>query len=64
MVTVVSSKPHPSVVEEVSCEKCGSALQYVPKDIKGKIDLGRFVRYIDCPTCSHEVLVRPTLKGF
>lgn len=64
MVTVISSKPHPSVVEEVICENCGSTLQYVPRDIKAKVDNGNYTRSIDCPTCSHEVLVRPTLKGF
>lgn len=65
MVTVVSTQPHPSVVKEVICRNCGSTLQYVPRDIKERTVSDytgdrEIVRYIDCPTCSHQV----TVKGY
>lgn len=63
MVTVVSTQPHHSVVKETICKNCGSTLQYVPRDVKEKYISDYtgdrdFVRYIECPTCSHHLGVR------
>lgn len=63
MVTVVSTVPHPSVVKEVICRNCGATLQYVPADVREKIECdytgGRdVVKVITCPPCGHEVAVR------
>lgn len=63
MVTVVSTVPHPSVVKEVVCRNCGATLNYVPKDIKERIEGdytgGRDVyRYIECPPCGNQVSVK------
>lgn len=60
MVTVVSTVPHPSVVKEAVCRKCGATLSYVPKDVdtrtyrdySGGTDIDKF---IVCPCCSNEV---------
>lgn len=63
MVTVVSTKPHPSVVKEVVCKNCGATLNYVPADIQERkivdYDGGRdTVYFIKCPPCGNEVFVR------
>jgi DNA-directed RNA polymerase subunit RPC12/RpoP len=60
MVKVISTAPHHSVVKEVVCRNCGSTLEYVPKDIKQGIHYdytggADYVRYIECPTCTHNV---------
>lgn len=65
MVTVVSRIPHQSVVKETICRNCGSTLQYVPRDIKERIEGdytgGRDVyHYIECPECGDNV----TVKGY
>ncbi len=65
MVTVVSRTPHQSVVKETICRNCGSTLQYVPRDIKERIETdyggGRdLIKYIDCPECNEHV----TVKGY
>lgn len=63
MVTVVSTVPHPSVVKEVVCRNCGATLNYVPKDIQGRVTVdyagGRdTIYFISCPPCGHEVYVK------
>ena len=63
MVTVVSTVPHPSVVNEVVCRNCGATLSYVPMDIKEEVHTdyggGRdTVYYIQCPPCGHKVTVK------
>lgn len=63
MVTVVSTTPHPSVVKEAICKKCGSTLQYTPLDVKrdcttdytGSKD---YYNFITCPICHNEVHVK------
>lgn len=65
MVTVVNKQPHASVVKEIICKNCGVTLQYVPRDIKERIerDYGggsERVRYIECPECNDQV----TVKGY
>lgn len=62
MVTVVSKPPHRSVVKEVVCRNCGCTLEYVPRDVKERVEVdyggGRDVyHYIDCPECSNQVTV-------
>ena len=63
MVTVVSTRPHASVVKEVVCRKCGATLSYVPLDVKEKNyrDYGGGSdthKWIDCPNCKNEQGVR------
>jgi uncharacterized protein with PIN domain len=63
MVTVVSTVPHPSVIKEVVCRRCGATLNYVPADIQKKTVsdyLGdrETVHFIRCPPCGHEVGVK------
>jgi DNA-directed RNA polymerase subunit RPC12/RpoP len=62
MVTVVNSAPHPSVVKEVICRKCGATLSYVPQDVM--IDMTTDYPgshnewpYIKCPLCSNKISV-------
>jgi DNA-directed RNA polymerase subunit RPC12/RpoP len=62
MVRVVKSEPHPSVVKEVICSNCGATLEYIPKDIKQRIE-GDYtggsdqINFIECPQCSHEIVI-------
>lgn len=63
MVTVISRGPHPSVVKETVCKKCGSVLQYTPVDVKEDYStdyLGDrdYYHYITCPTCANKVHVK------
>ena len=63
MITVLSKQPHHSVLKEVVCRNCGCTLQYVPRDIKERIDVdytgGRdIVNFIDCPECNTHVIVK------
>ena len=63
MVTVVITVPHPSVIKEVVCRKCGSTLNYVPADIQQRTETdyggGRdIVKFIKCPPCGNEIHVR------
>ena len=63
MVTVVSRQPHQSVVKEIVCKSCGCTLQYVPRDVKERIehDYGggsERIRYIECPECVEQVTVK------
>jgi uncharacterized protein with PIN domain len=63
MVTVVSTQPHASVVKDTICKNCGSALQYVPRDIKERVvsdytGSKDVIRFIDCPVCTHQLTVR------
>lgn len=63
MVTVVNTKPHSSVVKEVVCHNCGATLEYVPRDVKEKVETdytgGKdLVHYIECPQCSNHVGAR------
>lgn len=65
MVTVVNKQPHASVVKETICRNCGVTLQYVPRDIKERIETdyggGRdLIKYIECPECNDRV----TVKGY
>lgn len=62
MVTVVSTTPHPSVVKEVICKKCGATLHYVPNDVKSVTykDYGGGTDtdyYIKCPPCGTKIYV-------
>ena len=62
MVTVINKGPHQSVVKEAICRNCGSTLQYVPRDIKERVetDYGGdrdIVKYIECPECNDRVTV-------
>ena len=63
MVRVVKQEPHPSVVKETICRNCGVTLEYVPADVRTRVETdyggGREnVYYIQCPSCSDEVKVR------
>jgi ribosomal protein S27E len=65
MVRVVKQEPHPSVVKEVICRNCGATLEYVPMDIKERVEVdyggGRdLIKYIECPACSYH----QSVKGF
>lgn len=65
MVTVVKTEPHPSVVKEAVCRNCGATLNYVPADIKERLECdyggGRdVVKYIKCPPCGNLI----TVKGY
>jgi ribosomal protein S27E len=62
MVTVVNSTPHPSVVKEVICRKCGATLSYVPQDVtvESSADYGGSNdtwSYIKCPPCGNIISV-------
>jgi RNase P subunit RPR2 len=59
MVTVVSTVPHSSVVKEAVCKNCGATLEYVPADIRNRIesDYGA-VYFIVCPPCEYHVIVK------
>lgn len=63
MVTVVNKGPHQSVVKETICRNCGATLQYVPRDVKERIEGdytgGRDVyHFIECPECNNHVDVK------
>jgi DNA-directed RNA polymerase subunit RPC12/RpoP len=63
MVRVVSAQPHPSVVKEVVCRRCGATLEYVPADIREEIHTDYTggkdkYNYIVCPPCGHKVGVK------
>lgn len=66
MVHVVSTTPHPSVVQEVICRNCGATLQFVPNDVQTKrvsdySGDSEQVRYIECPPCGHHIDIRLAL---
>jgi len=63
MVTVVSTIPHPTIVKQAVCHNCGATLEYVPRDVKERIerDYGggsEVIHYIECPQCSNPVGAR------
>lgn len=65
MVRVVKQEPHPSVVKEVICRHCGATLEYVPADVKRRIETDytggkETVFFIECPPCGHH----QTVKGY
>jgi len=63
MTVTVIGHSHPSVVKQKICYHCGAVLEYVPKDVKERVETdytgGRdVVRYIDCPACNHSLNIR------
>jgi hypothetical protein len=62
MIRVVDDKPHPSVVKQVLCRKCGCTLEYTPNDVTeawhtdytGCKDKANFIL---CPKCSNHISV-------
>lgn len=63
MVTVVSTVPHPSVIKEAVCRNCGSALNYVPRDVQSRTykdysGCSDTDYFIVCPTCDEKVFVK------
>lgn len=63
MVKVVDQGPDPSVVKRHVCQNCGAVLEYVPKDVKQRVehDYGGgsdTVYYIECPQCRTEQYIR------
>ena len=62
MVTVVSTKPHHSVVKQTICRECGATLEYVPNDVQTHTykDYGggsSVDKYIICPNCGKKHIV-------
>lgn len=60
MIRVIDSKPHPSVLKQVICRHCGSALEYAPVDVRERDEHdyaggSEHIRFIDCPSCQHQV---------
>lgn len=63
MVKIVSLTPHPSIVKECICQKCGALLQYLPLDIKNRTckdydGSSDIYYYIICPNCKNEIMVK------
>ena len=63
MVRIVKSEPHPSVVKEVVCLKCGVTLEYTPVDVKSRYVRdydggGDTVKWIDYLKCDNQVYVK------
>jgi DNA-directed RNA polymerase subunit RPC12/RpoP len=62
MIKVISTVPHPNVVKQTVCKKCGSTLEYTPNDVSksrwtdysGDINI---TSYIVCPNCTKEVII-------
>lgn len=56
---VLNMNPHPSVVRQLVCKSCGSTLEYVPQDIKLRVDVSYdcsrdVVHFITCPVCNKD----------
>lgn len=68
MVTIVKKEPHPSVVKQVICKRCGCTLEYVPLDVKSftSTDYGGGTDtsyYINCANCETKIYVKnPVLR--
>jgi len=63
MVQIIKKEPHPTVVKEVICRKCGVTLSYVPLDVKEDYSTdytgGKdYFNYVECANCNKKVRVR------
>ena len=62
MIKVISTVPHPNVVNQTVCKECGSTLEYTPNDVVKQhwADYGgdmNVTRFIQCPNCTKEVII-------
>lgn len=44
--------------EQVECKKCGSLLEYEPRDVESiQTHINEYGKYITCPVCKSEIKV-------